>query len=81
MASPLVEKISFTGAVSTGKKIMESAGATLKRVHLELGGKLAQIVLDDWELDTAAAGDPLRRRGGRHPHRQRLELRSVRRGS
>ena len=51
--SPLVDKISFTGAVATGKRIMESCARTLKRVHLELGGKSAMIVLDDWDLDAA----------------------------
>lgn len=54
VSSPLVDKISFTGSVATGKKVMAAAGATLKRVHLELGGKSAQIILDDWELDSAA---------------------------
>jgi acyl-CoA reductase-like NAD-dependent aldehyde dehydrogenase len=51
--SPLVDKISFTGAVSTGKRIMETCARTLKRVHLELGGKSAMIVLDDFPLDAA----------------------------
>ena len=57
VASPLVDKISFTGSVSTGKRIMESAGATLKRVHLELGGKSAQIVLDDMPLEVGGRDD------------------------
>ena len=52
--SPLVDKISYTGSVGTGKKIMAAAAATLKRVHLELGGKSAAIVLDDFDLDVAA---------------------------
>ena len=58
--SPLVDKISFTGAVSTGKKVMQAAAGTLKRVHLELGGKSALIVLDDYDLDPAspAAASP-----------------------
>jgi aldehyde dehydrogenase (NAD+) len=52
--SPLVDKISYTGSVATGKKIMAAAAATLKRVHLELGGKSAAIVLDDADLDMVA---------------------------
>lgn len=52
--SPLVDKISYTGSVTTGKRIMAAAAATLKRVHLELGGKSAAIVLDDADLDTVA---------------------------
>ena len=49
--SPLVDKISFTGSAVTGKRIMAAAAPTLKRVHLELGGKSAAIVLDDADLD------------------------------
>jgi acyl-CoA reductase-like NAD-dependent aldehyde dehydrogenase len=52
--SPLVDKISFTGSVSVGKKVALAAAGTLKRVHLELGGKSAQIILDDYEVDAAA---------------------------
>lgn len=52
--SPQVDKISYTGSVATGKKIMAAAAATLKRVHLELGGKSAAIVLDDVDLDQVA---------------------------
>jgi acyl-CoA reductase-like NAD-dependent aldehyde dehydrogenase len=42
-----IDKISFTGSVATGKKVMASAAGTLKRVTLELGGNDAAIVLDD----------------------------------
>jgi len=52
--SPLVDKISYTGSVATGKRIMAAAAPTLKRVHLELGGKSAAIVLDDADIDLAA---------------------------
>ena len=52
--SPLVDKISFTGSAATGKRIMAAAAPTLKRVHLELGGKSAAIVLDDADLDLVA---------------------------
>jgi acyl-CoA reductase-like NAD-dependent aldehyde dehydrogenase len=52
--SPLVDKISFTGSAVTGKRIMAAAAPTLKRVHLELGGKSAAIVLGDADLDQVA---------------------------
>jgi acyl-CoA reductase-like NAD-dependent aldehyde dehydrogenase len=52
--SPMIDKISFTGSVATGKRIMAAAAPTLKRVHLELGGKSAAIVLDDADLDQVA---------------------------
>ncbi|HEY0959712.1 MAG TPA: aldehyde dehydrogenase family protein [Novosphingobium sp.] len=42
-----VDTIGFTGSTATGKRIMARAAATLKRVHLELGGKSARIILDD----------------------------------
>lgn len=44
---PGVDKISFTGSVATGKKVLASAAGTLKRVTLELGGNDPAIVLDD----------------------------------
>lgn len=44
---PYIDKISFTGSVATGKKVMASAAGTLKRVTLELGGNDAAIVLED----------------------------------
>jgi acyl-CoA reductase-like NAD-dependent aldehyde dehydrogenase len=44
---PGIDKISFTGSVATGKKVMANAAGTLKRVTLELGGNDAAIVLDD----------------------------------
>lgn len=52
--SPLVDKISYTGSVATGKRILAAAAPTMKRVHLELGGKSAAIVLDDADLDLVA---------------------------
>ena len=55
-AHPDIDKISFTGSVATGKKVMESAAGTLKRITLELGGNDAAVVLDDADLDAAAAG-------------------------
>lgn len=44
---PQVDKIAFTGSTATGKKVMASAAAMVKRVTLELGGNDAAIVLDD----------------------------------
>jgi acyl-CoA reductase-like NAD-dependent aldehyde dehydrogenase len=44
---PGIDKISFTGSIATGKKVMASASANLKRVTLELGGNDAAIVLED----------------------------------
>jgi acyl-CoA reductase-like NAD-dependent aldehyde dehydrogenase len=55
-AHPDVDKISFTGSVATGKAVLASASRTLKRVTLELGGNDATLVLDDADLDLAAAG-------------------------
>jgi acyl-CoA reductase-like NAD-dependent aldehyde dehydrogenase len=46
-AHPDIDKISFTGSVATGKKVLASASSNLKRVTLELGGNDAAIVLDD----------------------------------
>jgi betaine-aldehyde dehydrogenase len=47
-----VDIVSLTGSVETGKWIAEHAAKTLKRVHLELGGKAPVIVFDDVDLDT-----------------------------
>jgi len=44
---PGIDKISFTGSVATGKKVLASAAGTLKRVTLELGGNDPAIILDD----------------------------------
>ena len=51
--SPLVDMISFTGSTVVGKRIMAKGADTMKRVFLELGGKSANIVLDDADFDTA----------------------------
>lgn len=47
VADPRVDVISFTGSTAIGKHIMEKGAATLKRVFLELGGKSANIILED----------------------------------
>jgi acyl-CoA reductase-like NAD-dependent aldehyde dehydrogenase len=49
-----IDKISFTGSVATGKKVLASAAATLKRVTLELGGNDPAIVLDDVDVKAVA---------------------------
>eukprot|EP00467_Chlorarachnion_reptans_P002244 CAMPEP_0114517228 /NCGR_PEP_ID=MMETSP0109-20121206/17775_1 /TAXON_ID=29199 /ORGANISM="Chlorarachnion reptans, Strain CCCM449" /LENGTH=547 /DNA_ID=CAMNT_0001697721 /DNA_START=30 /DNA_END=1673 /DNA_ORIENTATION=+ len=49
-----VRHISFTGSVATGKKVMATAAAGLKRVTLELGGNDAAIVLDDVDIEPAS---------------------------
>lgn len=51
-----VQVIAFTGSTEVGKKLAETAGRHLKRISLELGGKNAVIVLQDADLDLAAAG-------------------------
>jgi len=56
VSHPDVNLISFTGSTGVGKSISKSASDTLKRVSLELGGKNAQIVMDDGDLDLALEG-------------------------
>ena len=50
VADPRVDMVSFTGSTAVGKHIMASAAATVKKVFLELGGKSANIMLDDADL-------------------------------
>ena len=52
---PDVDMISFTGSTRAGKRIAELAGGQIKRVALELGGKSANIILDDADLEKAVA--------------------------
>ena len=52
---PDIRMVSLTGSTSTGKKVMRTAAETLKRVHLELGGKAPFIVFDDAEPELVAA--------------------------
>ncbi|KAL0973715.1 hypothetical protein UPYG_G00209980 [Umbra pygmaea] len=53
---PGIAKVSFTGSVPTGKKIMEMSAKTVKQVTLELGGKSPLIIFKDCELDNAVKG-------------------------
>ena len=56
---PGVRKVCFTGSTAVGQGIMRGAADQLKRVTLELGGKSANIVFDDADLDVAAAAAPM----------------------
>ena len=56
---PDVAKIAFTGSTDVGKRIAALAAETIKRVTLELGGKSANIVFADADLEKAAASAPL----------------------
>lgn len=51
---PDVDKVGFTGSVSTGQRIASVCADRIARVTMELGGKSAAIILDDYDLDTAA---------------------------
>jgi acyl-CoA reductase-like NAD-dependent aldehyde dehydrogenase len=55
---PDVGKIGFTGSTEVGRGVMEAAAATVKRVTLELGGKSANVVFSDADLEQAAAAAP-----------------------
>jgi aldehyde dehydrogenase (NAD+) len=52
-AHPDVDAISFTGSVAAGSRVAEIAASTVKRVCLELGGKSANVILDDADLEKA----------------------------
>ena len=53
---PLVRMVSLTGDVATGRKILQAASGSLKRTHLELGGKAPVIVFDDADLAEVVEG-------------------------
>jgi benzaldehyde dehydrogenase (NAD) len=55
VTEPLVRLVSFTGSTGAGRRVGELAARHLKRVHLELGGNSALIVLDDVDLDRAVS--------------------------
>ncbi len=50
---PKVRMVSLTGDIATGRKVLEAASRTIKRTHLELGGKAPVIVFDDADLEAA----------------------------
>jgi len=53
---PDVQKIAFTGSTATGRRIVQASAANLKRVQLELGGKGANVVFGDADIDEAVNG-------------------------
>ncbi len=53
---PGVDMISITGDIATGRKVLEAAARSVKRTHLELGGKAPVIVFDDTDVDAVVAG-------------------------
>src|ERR1043166_5759468 len=55
---PDVAKIGFTGSTEVGRSVMQGAAATIKRVTLELGGKSANVVFADADIECAAAAAP-----------------------
>jgi acyl-CoA reductase-like NAD-dependent aldehyde dehydrogenase len=55
---PDVAKVAFTGSTAVGREVMRRAAGTIKRVTLELGGKSANIVFADADLERAAAAAP-----------------------
>ena len=65
---PDIEMVSLTGSPETGKWIAKAAADSLKRVHLELGGKAPVIVFDDVDMSTGD-GDDRRRPASTTPAR------------
>ena len=53
---PDVRKVSFTGSVDVGSKVMSSCAASIKHVTLELGGKSPIIIFPDADVDVAVTG-------------------------
>jgi aminobutyraldehyde dehydrogenase len=56
ISHPKIAMVSLTGSIDTGKKVLQAASATIKRTHLELGGKAPVIVFDDADLGSVVAG-------------------------
>ncbi len=56
VAHPSISKLAFTGSTAVGRRIAQAAGGDLKRVQLELGGKGANVVFADADLDAAVNG-------------------------
>ncbi|HYD98497.1 MAG TPA: aldehyde dehydrogenase family protein, partial [Alphaproteobacteria bacterium] len=55
-AHPQVRMVSLTGDIATGQKILQAAARTLKRTHLELGGKAPVLVFDDADIGAVVSG-------------------------
>ncbi|AKS34883.1 aldehyde dehydrogenase family protein [Mycolicibacterium goodii] len=58
VSHPGIRKVVFTGSTEVGRRVMAGAAAQVKRVTLELGGKSANIIFDDCDLEKAAATAP-----------------------
>ena len=56
---PSVRKVCFTGSTAVGQRIMRGAADQIKRITLELGGKSANVIFDDADLELAAAAAPM----------------------
>jgi aminobutyraldehyde dehydrogenase len=56
VSHPGIHMISLTGDIATGRKMLQAAATTLKRTHLELGGKAPVIVFDDADLESVVNG-------------------------
>ncbi|HSK27511.1 MAG TPA: gamma-aminobutyraldehyde dehydrogenase [Jiangellales bacterium] len=56
VSHPGVDMVSFTGSTAVGQRVMELAARSIKRVHLELGGKAPFVVLDDADVEAAVHG-------------------------
>ena len=56
VSHPRVRMVSLTGSIATGQKLVETSAQTLKRTHMELGGKAPVIVLDDADLKAVVEG-------------------------
>ncbi len=56
ISHPRVAMVSVTGSIATGKKVIEAAAATVRRTHLELGGKAPVIVFDDADIASVVEG-------------------------
>ncbi len=55
-SDPRIDVVTFTGSTATGRRIMECGAATVKKIFLELGGKSANIVLDDADFEAVLPG-------------------------
>lgn len=53
---PIIQAVSFTGSTETGRTVMQNCGKTTKHLCLEMGGKNAEIIMDDADLDLAIEG-------------------------
>ena len=56
ISHPKIAMVSLTGSIDTGKKVLQAASVTIKRTHLELGGKAPVIVFDDADLASVVSG-------------------------